>query len=73
MKPNEQCGVVYETECQVCGERYIGETGRSLGERVEEHEKSVAKSDSKSAFSQHQEITGHVVQAPPLIEHMKII
>ena len=71
--PNEQCGVVYETECQVCGERYIGETGRSLGERVEEHEKSVDKKDSISVLSQHQEKTGHVVQTKPFLDHMKII
>ena len=73
MTPKEQCGVVYETECQVCGDRYIGETGRSLGERTEEHEKSVDKRDSKSALSQHQETTGHVVHTPPLIEHIRII
>ena len=43
MEPTEQCGVVYQSECEVCGECYIGETGRSLGERVEEHDKSVAE------------------------------
>ena len=34
----------------MCAERYTGETGRSLGARVEEHEKSVEKKDSKSAL-----------------------
>ena len=24
MQPHEQCGVVYETGCQVCGEVYVG-------------------------------------------------
>ncbi len=73
MKPEEQCGIVYETECQVCGDIYIGETGRSLGERVEEHEKSVVKKDQKSALSQHQEKTGHVPFIPPLMQKIKII
>ena len=39
----EQCRVIYEIRCEVCGELYVGETGRSLGERVEEHAKSLAK------------------------------
>ena len=40
---HEKCGVVYETECGQCGESYIGETGRSMGERAEEHDKSIRK------------------------------
>ena len=30
-------GVVYEIECSECGEKYIGETGRFLVERIKEH------------------------------------
>ena len=68
LKPREQCGVVYGVDCQVCGESYVGETGRSLGERAEEHQKSIEKGDSKSALSQHQEHSGHIVSTPPLID-----
>ena len=32
----ERCGVIYECACDVSGERYVGETGRSLRERMEE-------------------------------------
>ena len=39
----EQCGVIYLCECEVCGKSYIGETERSLGERIIEHKKSVDK------------------------------
>ena len=59
MSPNgpfnssEQCVVIYECACDVCGELYIGETERSLEERVEEHRRSIEKQDSKSALSQH--------------------
>ena len=56
LEKEEHCGVVYESECQVCVEIYIGETGRSLGERAEEHNKSIMKQDIKSAFSQHQHL-----------------
>lgn len=74
MKPSEQCGVVYQADCQVCGDSYIGETERSLGERVDEHEKSIAKRDYKSALSQHQEETGHqVLKGEPLMDNIKIL
>ena len=70
---HEKCGVVYETECGQCGESYIGETGRSMGERAEEHDKSIRKRDCKSALSEHQDKTGHVVTTKPLLESIKII
>ena len=50
---------IYSYECQVCKDEYIGETGRSLGERISEHQKSVLKDDEKSAISQHQVRSGH--------------
>ena len=52
---------------------YIGETESSLGERLVEHDKSLKKCDSKSALSQHQESTGHVVSQMPIIEKIKVI
>ena len=50
LDPSEQCGVVYESDCDVCGEVYVGETGRYLGERIAEHQKSMEKQDQKSAL-----------------------
>ena len=74
LDPPEQCGVIYQTDCDVCGEIYVGETGRSLGERTVEHQKSIDKQDMKSALSQHQEQTGHRVNnITPLSEKIKII
>ena len=49
--------VIYE--CDLCGEVYVEETEKSLRWRVEDHAKSIEKGVSKSAFSQHQERTGH--------------
>ena len=70
----EQCGVVYQCACEVCGESYVGETGRSLGERLTEHQKSVDKGDMSSALSQHQELTGHLVSATkPILETTKVL
>ena len=74
LDPPEQCGVIYQTDCDVCGEVYVGETGRSLGERTLEHVKSIEKQDMKSALSQHQEQTGHRVNnINPLEDKIKVI
>ena len=36
-----------------CGESYIGETARSLGERCNEHIKKLERKESTSVFHQH--------------------
>ena len=69
----EQCGVNYECESDVCGEAYVKETERSLTQRVEEHAKLIEKGDSKSALSQHQETIGHLGANKPVIEKMKMV
>ena len=52
----------------------MGETGRSLGERTVEHQKSIDKGDMKSALSQHQEQTGHRVNSvTPLEKKIKVL
>ena len=43
---------VYEIKC-TCGENYIGETARSLGERCNEHIKKLERKESTSVFHQH--------------------
>ena len=55
----EQCGVIYECSCEVCGKIYVGEIGRSLGLSVKEHAKSLESGDEKSALNQHQVISGY--------------
>jgi len=70
---DEQCGVIYECGCDNCGDKYIGETGRSLGERMTEHGKSVMKCDESSALCQHQERTGHVVKVNEIMEKVKVV
>ena len=47
----KQCGVICECVCDVCAELYVGETGKALGERVEEHRMFIERWDSKSALS----------------------
>ncbi|KAI8495047.1 hypothetical protein Bbelb_270330 [Branchiostoma belcheri] len=54
LAPSEKCGVIYKIKCEECGEVYVGETERSLGEMTSEHQKSLQQKDCKSALSQHQ-------------------
>ena len=46
---------------------------RSLGERVQEHDKSVKEGDSKSGLCQHQRMTGHKVLSKLVIEGVSLI
>ena len=61
----EQCDVIYECSCEVCGKIYMGETGRSFGERVEEDAKSLERGNEKSALSQHKVKSGHRMDSKP--------
>ena len=51
----------------------MGDTDRSLGERTQEHDKSMKEGDSKSALSQHQVMTGYKVLNTPMIEGVRVI
>ena len=53
LDPVEKYGMIYECKCEECGEFYVGETDRSLGERTQGHDKSVKEGHSKSALSHH--------------------
>ena len=46
---------------------------RSLGQRSEEHDKSVKEGESKSAVCHYQMKTGHVVVSKPMIEVVRVI
>ncbi|XP_078698375.1 uncharacterized protein LOC144925943 [Branchiostoma floridae x Branchiostoma belcheri] len=73
LDPSEKFGVIYKFVCEHCGETYVGETERSLGERSGEHQKSIDRKDYKSALSQHQLQTGHRVTTQPILDTIEII
>ena len=52
---------------------YVCETDRSLGEKVDEHTKSLMKGDKKSALGQHQVQTGHSMDNKPLMKHITVV
>ena len=39
IKKEHKCGVIYEVPCKNCNQTYVGETGRQLGVRLNEHRK----------------------------------
>ena len=41
----EKAGVVYKIECKDCESNYVGETGRCLQDRINEHKKDVQKTN----------------------------
>ena len=67
--PNKQDGVVYKIRC-TCGKVYIGETGRSMQERMKEHDSDIWLARTQnSAVSEHANGTGH----KPLWNETKLI
>ena len=46
-------GAVYEIPCKDCNKVYIGETGRSLAERMKEHKYAVKRHDEKNGVAVH--------------------
>ena len=52
---------VYEIPCGTCDKKYIGETGRTVKTRLEEHKRAIRLGySSKSAVAEH-EATGHAI------------
>ena len=62
-KKLQEQGVVYEIKCNDCNMKYIGETGRELSVRINEHKKGGTKTiDSNvSGLSQHIRNTKHEI------------
>ena len=69
LEPTKQSGVVYKIPCE-CGKVYIGETGRSMRERIKEHDRDIRLARTQtSAVSEHANETGHA----PLWDKVKFI
>ena len=64
--PAKQDGVVYKIPCE-CGKVHIGETGRSIHERIKEHDRDIRL--ARTAVSEHSNATGHY----PLWDEVKFI
>ena len=56
---NDRAGVVYEIECKDCDKTYVGETGRKIGTRMNEHSNDIVKRKPASKVAMHTAETGH--------------
>lgn len=60
--PEERPGIVYKIKC-ICGEFYIGETGRSLTARMKEHRAACRLAAfERSAVAEHAWQAGHEIE-----------
>ena len=58
----ESSGIVYNIPCKDCSSCYIGQTGRKLKRRIEEHKKAVRLADfENSALAEHAWTESHRV------------
>ena len=55
---NKTCGV-YSVPCKVCSKKYIGQTGKSLDERLKQHKYSVRTASNSSALFVHVQEFNH--------------
>ena len=55
----DKAGVVYGLGCNECDVVYVGETGRQVKDRMQEHRKDVERKKQASKISNHVEATGH--------------
>ena len=66
-KVEDQTGVVYCIPCGGCNKVYVGETKRSVGERIKEHTAKIA--NNLSAVAEHHQKTGH----EPDMDNVKVL
>ena len=60
LEKQKQSGVVYRVTCGDCGSQYVGETGRSLETRMDEHRQDAEGEVEKiSGLSEHLRQTMH--------------
>lgn len=65
----DECGVVYKIDCKNCKSSYVGQTGRQLRTRINEHKRSVKNNDATSALAEHAFHTGHTIN----IDKIKVL
>ena len=54
-------GAVYSIPCEEGSVIYIGETGRNLKVRIEEHKREVKSKDPKNGITVHVQKTAHII------------
>ena len=60
-EPEDRPGAVYKIKCSDCQATYIGETGRNLTTRLNEHERATKKGDLNNNIAEHQLKTSQTI------------
>ena len=69
LEPSKQDSVVYKIPCD-CGKVYISETGKSMRERIKEHDRDIRFARTQtSGVSEHADEKGHI----PIWSKIKLI
>jgi len=61
---NDESAGIYSIPCHDCERIYIGQTGRTLKERLNEHKYSLRINDSNNALFRHMSETHHKINVP---------
>ena len=74
MPKENRSGVIDQIACSRCPQTYIGQTGRSLRQRLKEHQQAVRdRNTSASALVVHVCSTGHPVDCWKLPPHIQAV
>ena len=65
----DSTGVVYSIPCHQCPKTYIGETGRKLGVRIEEHREEAEKNDTQAYTRSKRKVSETVENKSALTDH----
>ena len=60
-EPEDRPGTVYKIKCSDCQATYIGETGRKLTTRLNEHKRASKKGDVNNNIAEHHLKTSHTI------------
>ena len=60
-EPENRPGAVYRTKCSDCQATYIGENGRNLTTRLNEHKRATEKGDLNSNIAEHHLKISHTI------------
>ena len=60
-EPEDRSGAVYKIKCSDCQATYIGETGRNLTTRLNEHKRATKKGDVNNNIAEHHLKTSYTI------------
>ena len=69
IETEDKTHIVYCISCKNCDKVYIGETGRHLKNRIQEHQRNIINEEPNSQIYQHKNLTGHAFD----FENVKIL